>query len=119
MRVLSVITAVLSSLLLAAHFLHADQSLIAAACVALPIALLIRRRWATQIVQLALLTGALVWLWTMVQLAETFQEIGRSPMRMIFILSSVAGFTVLSALLLQLWIRRADDAGSISAQPAA
>src|SRR4051812_30089005 len=101
MRVLSSILAILSSLLLAAHFLHADNLLMAIISLFLPGLLLVRRRWAVRVTQLVLLGGAIVWLWTMVDLANSFQEMGRPPGRMIVILTSVAAFTALSAMLLQ------------------
>jgi hypothetical protein len=102
MRKLSVIPAVLSSLLLSAHFLRAGNLIICAAFVALPLLLSVRYRWATRSVQLVLLTGATVWLWTMVNLADSFREMNRPPGRMIVIMTSVAAFTAFSAALLQL-----------------
>src|SRR5262245_19424004 len=58
MRKLAVIPAIVSALLLAAHFLRADQLLLAAVCIALLCGLLIRRHWVTRLVQLSLLSGA-------------------------------------------------------------
>src|SRR4051794_20934220 len=101
MRSLLHIPAVLSSLLLAAHFLHADQPRAAAVCTLLPLAMLFQLRWITRLVQLILFTGTFVWLWTMTQLAAQFQEMGRPSTRMILILSCVAAFTAISAVLLQ------------------
>jgi hypothetical protein len=101
MRALLKIPAFLSSLLLAAHFLHAGQSLLTGICLLLPIALFFRTYWIIRLLQMVLLNGALVWLWTMVQLSGSFHEAGRSPRRMVIILTSVAAFTVLSAGLLQ------------------
>src|SRR3954462_15022721 len=107
MRVLLHIPGVLSSLLLAAHFLHADQPRLAALCTLMPLAMLFRLRWITRLVELILLTGTLVWLWTMMQLAAQFQEMGRPSTRMIVILSSVAAFTAVSAVLLHFVVKPA------------
>jgi hypothetical protein len=102
MRKLSVIPAVLSSLLLAAHFLRAGNPVLCTSFVLLPFLLTLRHRWTTRAVQLVLLAGATVWLWTMVNLADSFQQANRAPGRMIVIMTSVAAFTALSAALLQL-----------------
>lgn len=102
MRTLAKSPAVLSLLLLAAHFLHADQPQIALVCLALPLMLFFKRRWAVRILQLLLLGGTMVWLWTMVALAEVFQSIGRPSLRMMIILTSVAAFTAISAMLLEI-----------------
>ena len=101
MHALLKIPAALSFLLLAAHFLHADQAELALLCLPLPLFLIMKRGWVIRILQCVLLGGALVWLWTMVSLAAVFQEIGRPSTRMIVILSCVAAFTALSAVLLQ------------------
>lgn len=101
MRPISIIFAILSELLLAAHFLHAGNMAVAVVCALIPFLLLIRRPWATRLVQATLLAAALLWLWTMVDLAEVFEEMGRPARRMMFILTVVAAFNVLSAVLLQ------------------
>jgi hypothetical protein len=106
MRTLSKIPAALSLLLLAAHFLHAGQMEIAIVCLLLPIALPFRRLWVMRVMQTLLLTSALVWLWTMVGLANEYQVMGRPASRMMVILSCVAGFSAVSAMLLQFTVRR-------------
>jgi hypothetical protein len=102
MRALAKTPAVLSLLLLAAHFLHADRPEIAIVCLASPLLLLVKRRAVIRIVQVLLFGGAMVWLWTMVALAEVFQSIGRPSLRMMIILTSVAAFTAISAMLLEI-----------------
>lgn len=92
--------------MLAAHFLHTDQTGIAILCLVLPLLLIVMRGWVIRILQLVLLGGALVWLWTMVALAAAFQAMGRPSVRMIVILSCVAAFTSLSAVLLQISLNR-------------
>src|SRR3954462_10644620 len=106
MWTLSRAPAAISFLVLAAHFLHADQTGIAVLCLVLPLLLIVKRGWVIRILQLLLLGGALVWLWTMVALAAVFQAIGRPSVRMIVTLSCVAAFTSLSALLLQISLNR-------------
>src|SRR4051812_25062856 len=100
MRKLAIIPALLSSLLLAAHFLRSGSVLLAGLSVLAPLALLASRVWATRLVQLFLYCGALVWVWTMLDLARTYAQDGRRPTRMIVILVSVAAFTSASAALL-------------------
>src|SRR5436190_14642270 len=95
MRPISVMFAILSELLLAAHFLHVGNAAVAIVCTMLPLLLFVRRPWATRLVQATLLTGALLWFWTMVELAEVFEEMGRPAHRMMLILTGVAAFNVL------------------------
>lgn len=57
MILLQMIPVVLSLLLLAAHFLRAELTIVATACVILP-ALLLRRPWSARAMQLVLVLGA-------------------------------------------------------------
>jgi len=100
MKLLTTIPAILSSLVLAAHFMHAGNVALTTFFAALPLTLLLFRRWTVLGVQLLLLCGAIVWLWTMVQLAQSYQEMGRPSHRMMILLTSVAAFTSMSAWLL-------------------
>ena len=105
MKVLAIIFAILASLILAAHFLHAWILPLVGFFVLLPLVLLIRRNGAVRFVQVMLMLGALEWLRTMLALLSERQAEGREWMRMVFILGGVELFTVLSAVLLQSLLR--------------
>ena len=64
MLFLSLLPAILSALLLAAHFLRAGQLPLAIVCLAYPLLFLVRRRWVPVVTHLALLAGALEWIRT-------------------------------------------------------
>ena len=105
MKVLAVIFAILASLILAAHFLHAWILPLVAFFVLLPLVLLIRRNWAVRFVQIMFMLGALEWLRTMLALLSERQAEGREWIRMVIILGGVELFTVLCAVLLQSLLR--------------
>lgn len=105
MKALAVIFAILASLILAAHFLHAWILPLVAFFVLLPLVLLIRKNWAVRFVQVMFMLGALEWLRTMLALLSERQAEGREWMRMVIILGGVELFTVLSAVLLQSLLR--------------
>ena len=91
------IPTLLSCLVLAAHFFRGGQiGLMLAAC-AVPLLLLLRRRWATRIVQAFLVLGALEWVRTTLLIRAVRIDEGREWNRMAIILGSVALFTLLSA----------------------
>jgi hypothetical protein len=94
------IPTILSALLLAAHFLRASNYVGVVLSLAAPLLLLSRRWWAVLSVQLLLLIAAGVWLWTMCAIAASRQADGEPVMRMAIILTLVAGWNVLAALLL-------------------
>jgi len=65
---------------------------------AVPLLLLVRRTWATRVVQTILMLGALEWIRTTVVIRAVRIEEGRDWLRMAIILGSVAAFTWLSAM---------------------
>ena len=93
--------AVLSSLVLAAHFLRRGQVLPFIACFAMAAFPAVRLPWVRRVWQGVLGLGVLVWLQALSQIARTRIEAGESWQRPAFILGGVAAFTVLSALLLE------------------
>jgi asparagine N-glycosylation enzyme membrane subunit Stt3 len=101
MIVMQVMPAALSMLLLAAHFLRAEQLLLATACVILPGLLLVYRPWSVRTLQALLVLGAFEWLRTLLNLAQLRMQLGESWVRMAAILGVVALFSTISALLLQ------------------
>lgn len=95
----------LALLVLAAHFLRAENLGLVLAPLVLVGLLFLRRNWAVRAVQFGLLLGALEWLRTLVVLAQERHEAGQPFLRLALILGSVALFTGLCAFLLQSRIR--------------
>lgn len=101
MTALQLIPAILSLLVLGAHFLRAGN---VAALVLVFVALgllAVRRPLAARLAQGALVLGALEWVRTLVGLATLRAAMGEPMLRMVLILAGVATFTLLSALAFQ------------------
>jgi len=92
---------VISALLLAAHFLRAAYLPLIVFCLAFPLLLLIRRRWAVRVVQAILLLGALEWSLTAVAVMIERREAGSDWLRGAAILGAVAVFNAAAAFILQ------------------
>lgn len=90
--------ALLSFLMLAAHFYRGDQIALTLLTCAAPLLLLARRTWATRLFQLLLILGAMEWIRTTLQIQTIRIANGREWQRMAVILYSVAAFTFLSQL---------------------
>lgn len=98
MNFLRLTPAILSLLVLGAHFLRSGQMLIVGACLALILLLLVRSKWIPRVMQLVLLLGSIEWLWTLYAFAEQRMAHGQPWLRMAIILGGVALFTGASAL---------------------
>lgn len=96
------IPVILSFLILAAHFSRNDQTLLMIVSALLPIMLIIKTLWARLVLQVALVLGALEWVWSTLDLIEIRKGIGEDWQRLAIILFSVAAFTLVSGLLLYL-----------------
>ena len=94
------IPALLSSLVLAAHFFRSGQLILTLACCLAPWLLALRVTWATRILQIVLFLGALEWGRTILSIASERTADGRPWHRMAIILASVAVWTLGSSLLL-------------------
>mgnify|MGYP001546562956 CR=1 FL=1 len=92
---------VLSLVLLGAHFLRDANYVGVAAAVALIGLLFVKRPVAARAVQVALILGALEWVWTLYELVQVRTAMGMPATRMMIILGAVAAVTALSAGLLQ------------------
>jgi hypothetical protein len=112
MNALVALPAVLSMLVLAAHFLRGGAPVLALACAAAPPLLLLawRRTWAVKLLQAMLILGALLWIRTVIVHIDQREAAGRPWMRMAIILGAVALFTFLSGLLLSLFRTRGASA---------
>lgn len=92
---------VLSFVILAAHFSRHDAPVLTWLCLALPLLVFVRRRWAPRVLQLALVGGALEWIRTAVSLTTQRMDADEPWVRMAVILGLVTLVTAGSALLLQ------------------
>lgn len=101
MTFLSLVPAVISFLLLAAHFLRGWNMLLVGICLVLPLLLFVKRRWAARLLQAALIVGALEWAATTFNLTMMRISQGADWERMAIILGAVTLWTGLSAALFQ------------------
>jgi len=92
---------VFASFLLAAHFSRIQNDWLAVACLLSPLILLVRKRWALMIYQTYLAIGGIIWAARMVELVRMRQSEGEPWLRLALILTAVALFTFLSALVFQ------------------
>ena len=100
MRKLGTILAVLSGILLGAHFLRSGHFAVTALCLGGPLLLFVRRSWSVTIVQAGLLFGALEWLRTLMFLKQARQAAGQPYVRLIVILVAVALVAAAASFLL-------------------
>jgi hypothetical protein len=91
---------VIALILLGAHFLRSQQPLLVIICMLSPLLLLIRRRWVLVLLQVLAYFGGIVWISTIVDIAQNRIAQGLPWARMVLILGAVALFTILSGLLL-------------------
>ncbi len=108
MRAFARVLAVLSCVVLAAHFLRRAAGagevlrwLPVLACLALPFLLLVRRAWGVLVLRLALAAGVVVWLLSAAEIRRQRIEEGRRYTAAMVILGSVAAVAALAALLLR------------------
>jgi hypothetical protein len=98
MRVVRFIPAVLSLLVLGAHFLRQGQTLLVVISLGLIGLVAVPRGWALRVLQVALVLGAIEWIHTLLVLSRVRAEMGMPATRMVVILAAVALFTAASAL---------------------
>jgi hypothetical protein len=95
-----VIPLLLTSLLLAAHFLRDGNLVLTLICVLIPLLLLIKKRWSWLVVQLFAYVGAVIWLYTTVAMVQQRIFWGMPWVRLVMILGGVALFTAWAGFLL-------------------
>jgi ferredoxin len=100
---------VVSCLLLAAHHVRAGETGLVGLWTTLPLALLLRARWAERALQVLLVAGAVEWLLTLRDLAVLYARHDRSVTRSALILGGIAVLTLLAALPLGRRPRRDPD----------
>jgi hypothetical protein len=98
MIVLQLAPALLSLVVLGAHFLRAGDLVLLFGVLLVVALLAVPRRWAARLVQLALVLGALEWVRTLLHLVAARSAAGQPIARLIVILACVASLTALSAL---------------------
>ncbi len=92
------IPVILSLLILAAHFLRAENMLLVAIMFAVAGLLFVKRPWSARVIQTVLFLGAIEWVLTLSGLVVRRVEMGQPYGRMVMILGSVAALTAMSAL---------------------
>ncbi len=93
--------ALLSSLILSAHFLRQGSLTAALICLGLPAAaLILRQGWALFGTRLLLWTGAMLWVLNLIRMAQARAGRGEPWHRLAFILGAVALWTAVSAWLI-------------------
>ncbi len=85
-------------LLIAAHFLRADNIYLVAVSLLLPMLLLVRHPSSVRIVQAALALAAIEWGRTIFVIVSLRERMGMPSTKLMIILGAVACFTLLSAL---------------------
>ncbi|MCC7262029.1 MAG: hypothetical protein IT369_05820 [Candidatus Latescibacteria bacterium] len=95
---LQLLPAILSLLVLGAHFLRAGNMAMLLLSLVMLCLLAVRRPWAARVVQAALFLGTAEWVRTLAGLAALRAEAGQPVLRMLLILVGVALVTGASAL---------------------
>lgn len=113
MTVLLLVPAVLSTLVLAAHFLRAGALPVVVLLIVVIPLLGLRRSWVPRLFQIILGLGALEWLRSLLALRSMRLALGQPHARMVAILGGVALFTALAAALFEVprvreWYRTRD-----------
>ena len=97
---LLVTPAVLSALVLAAHFMRRGQILLCLVCLAAAVLAFVRRRWAPRVVQVFLLLAVAEWARTLVALLHERRASGEPAGRLVVILGTVMAVALFGAVLL-------------------
>lgn len=99
MTFVRLIPALLSSLLLGAHFFRAGLTLLAVLIILFPIVLVVKRAWVARVAQVVLFLGGVEWVRTLLVFVAARRETGQSWTRLAVILGAVALFTIGSGLM--------------------
>lgn len=97
-RTSRLVPAILSAMLIAAHFFRAGNIGLVIFSILAPLILIGGKRWAVVVVQVLLVLASAEWLRTAYAIAQERAAIGAPTMRMFLILGSVAILTPLSTL---------------------
>jgi len=98
---LTYVPVVLSLVVLGAHFMRYGHSAGVVGSIVLIALLFVRQPWVARLIQIALILGALEWIWTLFDLLQVRVAMGQPYIRMMVIIGVVAAVTLISALLFQ------------------
>lgn len=98
MNILRLLPAIISFLILSAHFSRAGLPVFSLLFLIVQLLLFIKRAWVARLIQIVLIIGSIEWIRTIVNYVLERQAIGEPYIRLIIILGIVALFTGLSAL---------------------
>lgn len=98
MNFVRLLPVVISSVLIAAHFLRSGATIVAFICLFANGLLFITRSWSVRIIQVLLILYAVEWIRTLINLVQLRLEHGMPWMRLAIILGGVVLFTAFSAL---------------------
>jgi hypothetical protein len=98
---LTYVPVVLSLVVLGAHFMREGHSAGVVGSIVLIALLFVRQSWVARLIQVALILGALEWIWTLFDLLQVRVAMGQPYIRMMVIIGVVAAVTLISALLFQ------------------
>jgi NAD-dependent dihydropyrimidine dehydrogenase PreA subunit len=98
---LALIPAIISALLLGAHFGRAGEIGLLLICIVSPVCFFIRRRWTLRVMQAALLVGGAIWIDTAIRLGGNRISLGMPWIRLAIIIGGVGLFSALAAVALQ------------------
>jgi hypothetical protein len=97
MKILRIVSIVLTFLLLGAHFSRAGTDLVAVLCLVFPFLLLVRKPWSAWALRVALLLGGVEWLRTLARLVSERRSAGEDWVRLALILGAVTLVTFAAA----------------------
>ena len=98
MNFVRLLPAIVSLLVLAAHFYRAGNLILVVLTAASPLLLFIRSTWIVRVIQVELVFGGIEWIRTISRLVNIRQAHNLPWERLAIILGSVAAITMLSAL---------------------
>ena len=98
MNLLRLLPVILSFGLLAAHFSRANMFPLVIVSLAIPLLLLVKKKWAARSIQVLLLVGAAEWIRAMLEYIEIRKSIGDDWTRLAIILVTVAVLTACAGL---------------------
>ena len=101
MDLVKLIPAVVSLLLLSAHFFRAGWLPLVIIYLVLVDLLLVKRSWVARLIQFTLILGSIEWIRTLMMYVAARQAMGQPWKRLVLILGAVALFTALSSLIFQ------------------
>jgi len=101
MNFVRLLPAILSLLVLGAHFLRTGYLAPVLICILLPLVLLVRRPWAARLIQFVLLLACAEWIRTLILLIGARADSGSPWLRMALILGAVAAVALVAAVMFQ------------------